>query len=153
MNKSNFKYHIRLMMNEEFSKHDISAVITVLKNTVANIFQPLEDGTAVVYHMYNDFHVYDFRLNRSVTEAEAEVCLGLITDWTDKDFMMEITTSKNYDIPEGQSEMSLDVLKHNEWVSEKVNQGWRYGLALDVKEKTDPRLRPYHDLTEKLKNL
>ena len=49
--------------------------------------------------------------------------------------------------------MSLDVLKHNEWVSEKVNQGWRYGLALDVKEKTDPRLRPYHDLTEKLKNL
>ena len=35
MEKSNFKYHIRLMMKEEWSKHDIKGVITVLKKAIA----------------------------------------------------------------------------------------------------------------------
>ena len=86
MNKSNFKYHIRLKMTEELPKTDVRGLITVLKKAVVNIFQPLEDGTAVIYHLGNEAmyeHIYDFRLNRCVDEAEAEVILGLITDWTD----------------------------------------------------------------------
>ena len=51
MNKSNFKYHIRLKMASELEKSDVSGIITVLKKAVVNIFQPLEDGTAVIYHM------------------------------------------------------------------------------------------------------
>ena len=105
MEKNNFKYHIRLMMKEEWNKHDIKGVITVLRKAVANIFEPTEDGTAVVYPMKDDFHVYDFRMNRSVTEAEAEVILKLLQDWTSEDFTMEITTSEKYDIPEGETEV------------------------------------------------
>ena len=153
MEKNNFKYHIRLMMKEEWNKHDIKGVITVLKKAVANIFEPTEDGTAVVYHMKDNFHVYDFRMNRSVTEAEAEVILKLLQDWTSEDFTMEITTSEKYDIPEGETEVDLTVMRHNRWVEGRVADGWRYGLVYNVKEKTDPRLRPYHELTEKLKNL
>jgi len=153
MNKSNFKYHIRLMMLEELDKSDISGVITVLKSTIAGIFQPLEDGTAVVYHLRDEKHIYDFRLNRGVTEEEAEVILGLITDWTDADFVMEITTSKDYDIPEGEIEVNLTAMKHNRWISTKVSDGWRYGLEFSKESKTDPRLRPYHELTDKLKNI
>jgi hypothetical protein len=156
MNKSNFKYHIRLKMTEELPKTDISGVIQVLKKAVANIFQPLEDGTAVIYHLGNDAmyqHIYDFRLNRSVTEAEAEVILGLITDWTDDDFIMEITTSENYDIPDGETEIDLSNMKHNRWIDEKLSKGWRYGLEFSKESKTDPRLQPYHQLTDKLKNI
>jgi|TARA_B110000263_G_scaffold229099_1_gene222602 hypothetical protein len=156
MKKSNFKYHIRLKMTEELPKTDISGVIKVLKNTIANIFQPLEDGTAVIYHMGDEAmnsHIYDFRLNRGVTEEEAEVILELITDWTDEDFIMEVTTSKNYDIPEGETEVNLTAMKHNRWISNKVSEGWRYGLEFDKTTLTDPRLRPYHELTEKLKNI
>jgi hypothetical protein len=97
-------------------------------------------------------HIYDFRLNRGVTEEEAEVILGLITDWTDKDFIMEITTSKNYDLPEGETEIDLTAMKHNRWMSEKVDNGWRYGLQFNEEDKTDPRLQPYQQLTDKLKN-
>ena len=43
MNKSNFKYHIRLKMASELEKSDVSGIITVLKKAVVNIFQPLED--------------------------------------------------------------------------------------------------------------
>jgi|TARA_R110000744_G_scaffold78701_2_gene155007 hypothetical protein len=140
-------------MLEELDKGDIRGVITVLKSTIAGIFQPLEDGTAVIYHLRDEEHVYDFRLNRGVTEEEAEVILGLITDWTEADFVMEITTSKDYDIPEGETEINLTAMKHNRWISNKVSDGWRYGLQYDKTALTDPRLRPYHELTDKLKNI
>ena len=106
-----------------------------------------------MYHLWNDFHVYDFRLYRAVTEAEAEVILKLLQSWTDKDFTMEITTSEKYDIPEGETEVDLTARNHNRWVSGKVSEGWRYGLVFSEKEKTDPRLKPWHELTEKLKNM
>jgi hypothetical protein len=156
MNKSNFKYHIRLKMTDELAKTDVSGIIQVLKNAIVNIFQPLEDGTAVIYHMGDEAmnsHIYDFRLNRSVSEAEAEVILGLITDWTDDDFIMEVTTSENYDIPDGESEIDLSSGKHNRWIDEQLDNGWRYGLEFSEESKTDPRLQPYHQLTDKLKNI
>ena len=156
MNKSNFKYHIRLKMTDELQKTDISGIINVLKKTIVNIFQPLEDGTAVIYHMGDEAinpHIYDFRLNRSVSEAEAEVILGLITDWTDDDFIMEITTSENYDIPNDETEIDLSSMKHNRWIDDKVSDGWRYGLNFDKDDKVDPRLQPYHQLTDKLRNI
>ena len=148
-----FKHHIRLSMKEEWNKHDIKGVITVLDKAIANIFEPREDGTAVVYHMLDDFHVYDFRMNRAVTEAEAEVVLQLLQKWTDQDFTMEITTSEKFDIPEAETEIDLSSMRHNRWVSSRVEEGWRYGLQFNQNDKTDPRLRPYHELTENLKNI
>ena len=156
MNKSNFKYHIRLKMTKELDKSDIRGIIVVLKKAIVNIFQPLEDGTAVIYHMGDEAmyeHIYDFRLNRSVTEAEAEVILELLTEWTDDDFIMEITTSENYDIPGDDTEIDLSAMKHNRWIDEKLSEGWRYGLEFSEESKTDPRLQPYHQLTNKLKNI
>ena len=155
MNKSNYKYHIRLKMTKELDKTDIRGIIIVLKKAIVNIFQPLEDGTAVIYHLGDEAlyeHIYDFRLNRGVSEAEAEVILGLITDWTEKDFIMEITTTEDYLLPEGETEVDLTAMKHNRWMSEKVDNGWRYGLQFNEDDKTDPRLRPYQQLTDKLKN-
>jgi len=143
-------------MTDELQKTDISGIINVLKKTIVNIFQPLEDGTAVIYHMGDEAinpHIYDFRLNRSVSEAEAEVILGLITDWTDDDFIMEITTSENYDIPNDETEIDLSSMKHNRWIDDKVSDGWRYGLEFSKEKKIDPRLQPYHQLTDKLKNI
>ena len=156
MNKSNFKYHIRLKMANELEKSDVRGIIVVLKKTIVNIFQPLEDGTAVIYHLGDEAlyeHIYDFRLNRGVSETEAEVILGLITDWTDEDFIMEITTTEDYLLPEGETEVDLTAMKHNRWIDEKLSEGWRYGLEFSEESKTDPRLQPYHQLTNKLKNI
>jgi hypothetical protein len=153
MEKNNFKYHFRIAVAEELEKHDIHGIVTVLEKAIANIFEASEDGTAVIYHKFDDRHLYDFRMNRSVTEAEAEVILGLLNEWTDLDYTMEITTSEKYDLPEGEYETDLTSMKHNKWIAEQVNQGWRYGLEYSEEEKTDPRLRPYHELSEKLKNM
>ena len=153
MKKNNFKYHLRLALDEELGTHDIKGIITVLEKTIANIFEATEDGTAVIYHTFDNKNMYDFRLNRSVTEAEAEVILGLINEWTQDDYSMEITTSEKYDLPEGEIEADITAMKHNRWLSERVSEGWRYGLEFNETDKTDPRLRPYHELSEKLKNM
>ena len=153
MKKNNFKYHLRLALDEELGTHDIKGIITVLEKTIANIFEATEDGTAVIYHTFDNKNMYDFRLNRSVTEAEAEVILGLINEWTQDDYSMEITTSEKYDLPEGEVEADITAMKHNRWLSERVSEGWRYGLEFNESDKTDPRLRPYHELSEKLKNM
>lgn len=153
MKKNNFKYHLRLALDEELGTHDIKGIITVLEKTIANIFEATEDGTAVIYHTFDNKNMYDFRLNRSVTEAEAEVILGLINEWTQDDYTMEITTSEKYDLPEGEIEADITAMKHNRWLSERVSEGWRYGLEFNESDKTDPRLRPYHELSEKLKNM
>ena len=153
MKMNNFKYHLRLALDEELGTHDIKGIITVLEKTIANIFEATEDGTAVIYHTFDNKNMYDFRLNRSVTEAEAEVILGLINEWTQDDYSMEITTSEKYDLPEGEIEADITAMKHNRWLSERVTEGWRYGLEFNESDKTDPRLRPYHELSEKLKNM
>ena len=153
MKKNNFKYHLRLALDEELGTHDIKGIITVLEKTIANIFEATEDGTAVIYHTFDNKNMYDFRLNRSVTEAEAEVILDLINEWTQDDYSMEITTSEKYDLPEGEIEADITAIKHNRWLSERVSEGWRYGLEFNESDKTDPRLRPYHELSEKLKNM
>lgn len=153
MSKNSFKYHFRLSLEEELDKHDIKGVITVLDKAIANIFEGSEDGTAVIYHKFDDRHLYDFRMNRAVTEAEAEVILGLLNEWTALDYQMEITTSEKYDLPEGETEADLTSMKHNQWITKRVDEGWRYGLEYNEEQKTDPRLRPYHELSEKLKNM
>lgn len=153
MKTNNFKYHLRLALDEELGTHDITGIITVLEKTIANIFEATQEGTAVIYHTFNDKNMYDFRLNRSVTEAEAEVILGLLNEWTEDDYTMEITTSEKYDIPEGETDIDISAMKHNRWLSERVSEGWRYGLQFNTEDKTDPRLRPYHELSEKLKNM
>lgn len=152
-NKNKFKHYFRLKLDDPMSKHDIRGLIDVTKKTIPNVFNPLKEGTAVVYRTKNSAHYYDFKLDRNVSEAEAEVMLELINDWTDSDFELEITTSENYDLPEGEVEQDITAMKHNKWVSKQVENGWRYGLVFNETLKTDPRLQPYHQLSEKLKNL
>jgi hypothetical protein len=150
--KNNFKYHIRVGMDEELSKPDITGIIKVLEKSIPNIFGTTE-GTSVQYHIDDTKHLYDFKIDRSLTEAESEVILAVIEKWTESDFLLEVTTIEDYFLPENEYEVDVTSMKHNRWMNNKVDEGWRYGLEFNEDAKTDPRLRPYHELTEKLKNL
>jgi hypothetical protein len=67
--------------------------------------------------------------------------------------LLEVTTTEDYFLPENEYEIDMTSMRHNRWMDEKVTEGWRYGLEFNENQKTDPRLRPYHELTDKLKNL
>jgi hypothetical protein len=153
MSKDKFKHYFRIKLDNPLSKHDIRGLISVIEKTIPNVFNPLKEGTAVVYRTKNEAHFYDFKLDKNVTEAEAEIVFGLISEWTKGDFEFEITTTEKYNLPEGELEADLTAMKHNQWIQKQVDDGWRYGLVFNENLKTDPRLRPYHELTEKLKNI
>jgi DNA-directed RNA polymerase specialized sigma54-like protein len=36
--------------------------------------------------------------------------------------------------------------KHDNWVKDRTEQGWRYGVTMSQKDMTHPLLRPWHDL-------
>jgi hypothetical protein len=151
MSKKNFKHHIRIRLDEELSKHDITGILMVLEKSVPNIFNV--DNKEVHYHTENNSHLYDFKIERSLTESEGEVILQVIEQWTSNDFLLEVTTTEDYFLPENEYEVDMTSMRHNRWMSEKVANGWRYGLVFSETEMTDPRLRPYQELTDKLKNL
>ncbi len=151
MSKKNFKHHIRIQLNEELDKHDITGILMVLEKSIPNIFDV--DKKEVNYHTGDNKHLYDFKIERSLTEAEGEAILQVIEQWTPNDFLLELTTTEDYFLPENEYEVDLTSMKHNRWMDEKVTEGWRYGLEFNETEKTDPRLRPYHELTDKLREL
>ena len=151
MSKKNFKHHIRIQLNEELDKHDITGILMVLEKSITNIFDV--DKKEVNYHTEDNKHLYDFKIERSLTEAEGEAILHVIEKWTSNDFLLEVTTTEDYFLPENEYEIDMTSMRHNRWMNEKVTEGWRYGLEFSEDQKTDPRLRPYHELTDKLKNL
>lgn len=149
--KSNFKHYMRVIFDEPLNKHDVKGIISILKQGLPNIFSPTEEGTAVIYRSRNHRHVYDFNFVRNVDEAEAEAILGILNNWTESDYEMEVTTTERYDLPDCDCDQDLDMIKHNRWIQQQVDAGWRYGLVYNESLKTDPKLRPYHDLTPKQK--
>lgn len=149
--KSNFKHYLRVIFDEPLDKHDVKGIISVLKKGLPNIFSPTEEGTAVIYRSRKGKHIYDFNFVRNVDEAEAEAILDILNNWTESDYEMEVTTTERYDLPDCDCDQDLDMIKHNRWIQQQVDAGWRYGLVYNESLKTDPKLRPYHDLTPKQK--
>jgi hypothetical protein len=151
--KNKFKHYMRIILDDPLNKHDIKGLITVIKKNIANVFNPIEEGAIVIYRIKNAKHIYDFNFNRNVDEEEAEVILQILNEWTDSDYEMEVTTNEKYDLPDSEGDQDLDMMKHNRWIQKQVDAGWRYGLVFNETIKTDPRLRPYQDLTPRLKNM
>lgn len=154
VNKNKFRHYLRIKLDEQLEKSDIVGLVTTLRKTIPNIFNPISEGAVVIYGTDAEKHVYDFKMARNVTEAEAEIVIELIEEWTDSDYVVEITTSESYVLPDdGEQEHDITAMKHNRWVQEQVNKGWRYGLEFNESEKTSPKLRPYHELTDKIKSM
>jgi hypothetical protein len=47
----------------------------------------------------------------------------------------------------------LAVLEHDDWMRERLGNGWTYGETKDEEKKISPYLVPYDDLSEEVKNL
>ena len=108
-------------------------------------------------------YVYILPLARHLTAQEAEKIIQGYLSVTDHDF--EIETSSVYQIqPDWGHPFDYDISMdqpsrefiannlarhhHNLWIQTRIDQGWRYGLTLDLQNKTHPAIRPWDDLPE-----
>ena len=43
--------------------------------------------------------------------------------------------------------------QHDEWMKDRTEAGWRYGMTISNKNKTHPLLRPWHELPEQFRKV
>lgn len=120
-----------------------------------------DDTTSLMLGMQLDEFVYILPLVRHLTAAEAERIVEGYMRVTEHDF--EIESSNVYEsnadfgqpfeyditLDEGARETIHDAMErqnHNKWIHEQMDKGWRFGLNLDLKERTHPAMRPWDDL-------
>ena len=112
--------------------------------------------------------IYRIPLVRHLTSQEAETIVEGYMRITEHDFQIETSNvyransdlghpfEDDFQIEEGAKSTLQDSYArqaHNEWIQEMTNKGFRYGLGLNIKEKTHPAIRPYDDLPESYRKM
>jgi hypothetical protein len=99
-------------------------------------------------------------LTRDLGTHEAQI---VATAWNESypegDFEIDHSTPGESDPRYGElettglREIALSAAKadHSRWVSEQTNQGWSYGIRFDRRNKRDPMLMPWDNLSDRIK--
>lgn len=113
-------------------------------------------------------YLYIIPLIRHLEEGEAEKIVEGYMRVTEHDFDIEASNVYRADADFGHpfeydirmDETARNIIhenlarhNHNIWIQEKQNKGWRYGLNLDINERTHPAMRPWDDLPESYRRL
>ena len=133
-----------------------------------NIIMGDDESNSFMFAMQAEDFIYMVPLVRHLTEVEAEKIVEGYMRVSEHDFDIETSNvyRANADLAhpfETDYQISVDaknVLKdayarqsHNQWIQGKMREGYRYGLKLNLKEKTHPAMRPWDDLPNEYRRL
>lgn len=133
-----------------------------------NIMAGDDDNTSLMLGMQSAQYLYIIPLVRHLTSNEAERIVEGYMRVTEHDFEIETSNVYRADADFGHPfEMDLNIdtearnileqnlarQEHNRWIQDKMNNGWRYGLSLNLTEKTHPAMRPWDDLPERYQRM
>ena len=133
-----------------------------------NIIMGDDESNSFMFAMQAEDYIYMVPLVRHLTEMEAEKIVEGYMRVSEHDFDIETSNvyRANADLAhpfETDYQISVDaknVLKdayarqsHNQWIQGKMREGYRYGLKLNLKEKTHPAMRPWDDLPKEYRRL
>jgi hypothetical protein len=128
-----------------------------------NVLSGDDETTSMMLAAKGEQFYYILPLTRHLSNSEAETIVNGYLRVSSHDF--EIEASSVYDIdPDFGVEFEYDITiedeaknvllsnvmrhNHNTWIQEKLNDGWRFGLDMNIVEKTHPAMRPWDDLPE-----
>ena len=163
-------FDIAIITKEELSKDDIKLFLTVVRDEgPSGIISPYthtySDGTKanifIVMSVLDAGFKYQVPLKRNLTGDEAEVIVGEWMDEYDGDFDIEATSPvlrmqdlSIFDVVEVDEDYEMlahgadNSIKHQRWMTEKVNDAWRYGMKHSDEDKVCPFLMPWEQLSE-----
>ena len=133
-----------------------------------NVIMGDDESNSFMFAMQAEEYIYMVPLVRHLTEQEAEQIGEGYMRVSEHDFDIETSNvyRANADLAhpfETDYQISVDaknVLKdayarqsHNQWIQTKMREGYRYGLKLNLKEKTHPAMRPWDDLPKEYRRL
>lgn len=163
-------FDITLVTQEEMSKSDVKEFLLVVRDEgPSGILEPYSriysDGTKanifIIMSVLEDGYQYKVPLKRNLTGGEAQRIVEVWAEEYDGDFDVEATTPllrmqdlsmfDEVEIDEDYEMLAHNVennIKHQRWVTERVSNGWRYGMVHSDKEKVCPFLIPWEQLAE-----
>lgn len=127
-----------------------------------------DDSNLLMLGMQANEYLYILPLVRHLEADEAERIVEGYMRVTEHDFEIETSNVYRADADFGHpfeydiniADEAKDIIHddlnrhhHNLWIQEQQNKGWRYGLNLNLIEKTHPAMRPWDDLPEGYKRI
>ena len=163
--------HITLEVEEPLDKAEIrswldSVVEHAPSGTVATVQQVNEKGSpvavALVHREVRKCHRYIVPLTRDLSDDEIK---GIVEAFASKhkDLDFDVCTQETHLSALHQGKMSVEQERHHElgmtmakqrhtdWMRDRTESGWRYGVKMSQKDKTHPLLRPWEDLPERFR--
>jgi len=163
-----FEHYVRLITDKELDNDTIKQYYKVVKSHFSDLIEPDDDGNVLVYHVNEkDNHCYDISLSEDISPIEGDAMMLEVSDLIpdDIDIQIEATSDTQIEanlddqdeyIGEGElDEFSSDLhrYKHNRWMEKLVSEGWRYGNKYDETARVHPRLRPWDELPQSMRQL
>ncbi len=126
----------------------------------------LPQTVSMVHRETNEAHYYMVPITRDLMEYEAE---RIVTAWQgmseDRDFDIEVTCMPAKPFERIEPSITVEQQKyadlatgfakrqHEQWVDERVKEGWRFGQSMSVEERTHPLLRPWEELADRYRKV
>lgn len=116
--------------------------------------------TSSYYHkqLTNGQHAYVVPLLRNLVHHEVyEIAHAWDQKFPDVDFIIDYSQSADHvtpgqsDVPDHKIAQVMDAWckqQHDVWMQDKLNQGWRYGVHISMKDRTHPWIQPWESLPE-----
>ena len=166
-------FDITLLTADELNSQDAKEFLLLVRDFgPKGILEPYSrtysDGTKanifIVMSVLEDGYQYKVPLKRNLIGDEAE---AIVVEWAkfyDKDFDIEATSPvlrmqdlSIFDVVEVDEDYEMlahgaeNSIKHQRWMTEKVNDAWRYGMKHSDEDKVCPYLMPWEQLSENSK--
>jgi hypothetical protein len=149
----------------------------IVKSWVEIVINEAPPGVATTLQIYNDSGTpHDIRMVKRVKEDKSiEYLVPLSRDLTSKEIAKIVTcfADKHKDLdfdvetnetqlvlnnvakldPKGFESLGLELAKqeHSDWLKDRTNAGWSYGITFSTNKKTNPLLLPWEQLPDKMK--
>lgn len=116
--------------------------------------------TSSYYHkqMTSGAHAYVVPLVRDLVHHEVyQIAHVWDLKFPDVDFVIDYSqpadhvTPASPDVPDHKIAQVMDAWckrRHDAWMQDKLDQGWRYGVRVSMKDRTHPWIQPYESLPE-----
>jgi len=169
----NIQRYIKLITEHPLDKDVISGWYNCVKKLlpsglIAGIQATDNNGTLkssiLVHREIKKENHYIISLTRDIQDKEAEpVVTSFMHKYPDIDFEIEISSNQadilsnnKISIPDNKF---LDLCtswakdQHDEWMKDRLKNGWRYGPSISLTNKTHPLLRNWYEIPDKFRKI
>ena len=144
-------YFITLKINKKLEKPQLHNWFNIVNQFIqADTFS----NKKIKISKKNDEYSYKIDLNTHVTQEDIMFISYAWESVYDGNF--EILASDHYSLEEEELYKLKEKISryiHNNWVDEKISEGWRYGINNNSNQKTSPYLRNWDSLPKDFRKI